>query len=108
MTDTTAPRYPDQGGFVSPDAVPELLPPGLAPEVATLLFVHAHPDDESIATGAAMARYAGLGARVELLTMTRGEMRTPAPSTSSSATTDSRPPSEPSTSTAPPAAAACT
>ncbi|MCP3426097.1 PIG-L family deacetylase [Rothia sp. AR01] len=74
MTDTTAPRYPEQGGFVSPDAVPELLPPGLAPEAATLLFVHAHPDDESIATGAAMARYAGLGARVELLTMTRGEM----------------------------------
>ncbi len=42
-------------------------------EVRRLLLVHAHPDDESIATGATMARYAALGARVTLVTCTRGE-----------------------------------
>ena len=39
-----------------------------------LLLVHAHPDDESIATGGTMARYAAEGARVTLVTCTRGEM----------------------------------
>lgn len=38
-----------------------------------LLLVHAHPDDESITTGATMARYAALGGRVTLLTCTLGE-----------------------------------
>lgn len=38
-----------------------------------MLFVHAHPDDESIATGATMAGYAAAGADVVLLTCTRGE-----------------------------------
>jgi N-acetyl-1-D-myo-inositol-2-amino-2-deoxy-alpha-D-glucopyranoside deacetylase len=38
-----------------------------------LLLVHAHPDDESIATGGTMARYAAEGARVTLVTCTRGE-----------------------------------
>ncbi|GAA2372472.1 N-acetyl-1-D-myo-inositol-2-amino-2-deoxy-alpha-D-glucopyranoside deacetylase [Dactylosporangium salmoneum] len=38
-----------------------------------ILFVHAHPDDESIGTGATMARYAATGARVTLVTCTRGE-----------------------------------
>ena len=38
-----------------------------------LLLVHAHPDDESIATGGVMARYAAEGARVTLVTCTRGE-----------------------------------
>src|SRR3954470_7123426 len=38
-----------------------------------LLFVHAHPDDESIATGATMARYAAEGALVTLVTCTLGE-----------------------------------
>ncbi|MFJ6568319.1 N-acetyl-1-D-myo-inositol-2-amino-2-deoxy-alpha-D-glucopyranoside deacetylase [Streptomyces sp. NPDC091292] len=37
------------------------------------LFVHAHPDDESITTGATMARYAAEGARVTLVTCTLGE-----------------------------------
>ena len=40
----------------------------------SLLLVHAHPDDESIGTGAAMARYAAEGARVTLVTCTRGEL----------------------------------
>ncbi len=38
-----------------------------------LLLVHAHPDDESIFTGATMARYAAEGARVTLVTCTKGE-----------------------------------
>src|SRR4051812_32329976 len=38
-----------------------------------ILFVHAHPDDESIETGATMARHAAEGAHVCLVTCTRGE-----------------------------------
>ncbi|WBB63306.1 N-acetyl-1-D-myo-inositol-2-amino-2-deoxy-alpha-D-glucopyranoside deacetylase [Streptomyces sp. WMMC500] len=38
-----------------------------------LLLVHAHPDDETITTGATMARYAAEGALVTLVTCTRGE-----------------------------------
>jgi N-acetyl-1-D-myo-inositol-2-amino-2-deoxy-alpha-D-glucopyranoside deacetylase len=37
------------------------------------LLVHAHPDDESIATGATMAKYADEGALVTLVTCTLGE-----------------------------------
>jgi len=39
-----------------------------------LLLVHAHPDDESIGTGATMAKYAAEGARVTLVTCTLGEL----------------------------------
>ena len=39
-----------------------------------LLLVHAHPDDESIYTGATMARYAAEGARVTHVTCTLGEL----------------------------------
>jgi N-acetyl-1-D-myo-inositol-2-amino-2-deoxy-alpha-D-glucopyranoside deacetylase len=39
-----------------------------------LLLVHAHPDDESIFTGATMAKYAAEGARVTLVTCTLGEL----------------------------------
>ncbi|MEI6372380.1 MAG: N-acetyl-1-D-myo-inositol-2-amino-2-deoxy-alpha-D-glucopyranoside deacetylase [Actinomycetes bacterium] len=38
-----------------------------------LLLVHAHPDDECIATGASMAMYAAQGAHVTLVTCTLGE-----------------------------------
>ncbi len=38
-----------------------------------LLLVHAHPDDETIGTGATMARYAAEGALVTLVTCTLGE-----------------------------------
>jgi len=38
-----------------------------------LLLVHAHPDDECIATGATMARYVAEGAGVTLVTCTLGE-----------------------------------
>lgn len=39
----------------------------------SLLLVHAHPDDESIGTGATMAGYVARGARVTLVTCTLGE-----------------------------------
>jgi N-acetyl-1-D-myo-inositol-2-amino-2-deoxy-alpha-D-glucopyranoside deacetylase len=38
-----------------------------------LLLVHAHPDDETIGTGATMAKYAAEGAGVTLVTCTLGE-----------------------------------
>jgi N-acetyl-1-D-myo-inositol-2-amino-2-deoxy-alpha-D-glucopyranoside deacetylase len=38
-----------------------------------MLLVHAHPDDETIGTGATMARYAAEGAHVTLITCTLGE-----------------------------------
>jgi N-acetyl-1-D-myo-inositol-2-amino-2-deoxy-alpha-D-glucopyranoside deacetylase len=38
-----------------------------------LLLVHAHPDDETIVTGATMAKYAAEGALVTLVTCTLGE-----------------------------------
>jgi LmbE family N-acetylglucosaminyl deacetylase len=41
--------------------------------MATLLLVHAHPDDECIATGGVMLRAHHEGKRVVLLTATRGE-----------------------------------
>jgi N-acetyl-1-D-myo-inositol-2-amino-2-deoxy-alpha-D-glucopyranoside deacetylase len=39
-----------------------------------LLFVHAHPDDEALGTGATMAKYAAEGAHVCLVTCTLGEL----------------------------------
>jgi N-acetyl-1-D-myo-inositol-2-amino-2-deoxy-alpha-D-glucopyranoside deacetylase len=38
-----------------------------------ILFVHAHPDDETITTGAAIARCVSLGAAVTVVTLTLGE-----------------------------------
>jgi N-acetyl-1-D-myo-inositol-2-amino-2-deoxy-alpha-D-glucopyranoside deacetylase len=38
-----------------------------------LLLVHAHPDDETIGTGATMAKYVAEGAQVTLVTCTLGE-----------------------------------
>ncbi|GII60206.1 1D-myo-inositol 2-acetamido-2-deoxy-alpha-D-glucopyranoside deacetylase [Sphaerisporangium krabiense] len=43
------------------------------PPERRILFVHAHPDDETIGTGATMARYAAEGAHVCLVTCTLGE-----------------------------------
>ena len=39
----------------------------------TVLAVHAHPDDESLSTGALLAALAADGTRVVLVTATRGE-----------------------------------
>lgn len=44
------------------------------PDVPTLLFVHAHPDDEASTTGGTIAAYAAAGARVVLVTCTDGEL----------------------------------
>ncbi len=48
--------------------------PSTHPADRRLLLVHAHPDDETITTGATMARYAAEGATVTLVTCTRGEL----------------------------------
>ncbi|WP_432515256.1 N-acetyl-1-D-myo-inositol-2-amino-2-deoxy-alpha-D-glucopyranoside deacetylase [Kineococcus sp. SYSU DK001] len=61
------------------DALGELEPAAAAAmdhldQPRRVLFVHAHPDDETIGTGATMARYAEAGATVVLLTLTRGEL----------------------------------
>src|SRR5215472_17437533 len=53
--------------------MPAILPDNLAMG-RSLLLVHAHPDDESIATGATMAKYAAAGARVTMVTCTLGEL----------------------------------
>lgn len=42
-------------------------------ETPRLLFVHAHPDDETLTTGATIAHYAALGAQVQVVTCTLGE-----------------------------------
>jgi N-acetyl-1-D-myo-inositol-2-amino-2-deoxy-alpha-D-glucopyranoside deacetylase len=42
-------------------------------ENSRLLFVHAHPDDETLTTGATIAHYVSRGARVQVLTCTLGE-----------------------------------
>jgi N-acetyl-1-D-myo-inositol-2-amino-2-deoxy-alpha-D-glucopyranoside deacetylase len=42
-------------------------------ETPRLLFVHAHPDDESLANGATIAHYAARGAQVHVVTCTLGE-----------------------------------
>lgn len=42
-------------------------------ETPRLLFVHAHPDDESLNNGATIAHYAALGAQVSVVTCTLGE-----------------------------------
>ncbi|MFI8596182.1 PIG-L family deacetylase [Rothia koreensis] len=68
------PFYPEQAEYTAPDALASLLPESLDPRHATMLFIHAHPDDESTSTGATMSHYARAGAAVDLLTMSRGEM----------------------------------
>jgi len=53
------------------DPVPDDPVPAHRP---TLMTVHAHPDDETIGTGGAMARAVSAGHRVVLVTCTRGEL----------------------------------
>jgi LmbE family N-acetylglucosaminyl deacetylase len=45
-----------------------------AGSVTTVVFFHAHPDDETIATGGTMAQLADEGHRVVLVLATRGEL----------------------------------
>ncbi|CAM4446897.1 1D-myo-inositol 2-acetamido-2-deoxy-alpha-D-glucopyranoside deacetylase [Mycobacterium basiliense] len=42
-------------------------------ETPRLLFVHAHPDDESLSNGATIAHYSARGAQVQVVTCTLGE-----------------------------------
>ncbi|BBX15333.1 N-acetyl-1-D-myo-inositol-2-amino-2-deoxy-alpha-D-glucopyranoside deacetylase [Mycolicibacterium duvalii] len=42
-------------------------------ETPRLLFVHAHPDDETLTTGATIAHYTSRGAQVQVVTCTLGE-----------------------------------
>ena len=42
-------------------------------ETPRLLFVHAHPDDESLSNGATIAHYSARGAQVRVVTCTLGE-----------------------------------
>jgi LmbE family N-acetylglucosaminyl deacetylase len=52
---------------------------GTLRHVATLVFFHAHPDDEAIATGGTMARAVDDGHRVVLVVATHGEHGEPVP-----------------------------
>jgi LmbE family N-acetylglucosaminyl deacetylase len=47
--------------------------------VGTIVSFHAHPDDESIASGGTLARAAAAGHRVVLVFATRGELGEPVP-----------------------------
>ena len=49
-------------------------PAAPTPHRPTLMTVHAHPDDETIGTGGAMAKAVDAGHRVVLVTCTRGEL----------------------------------
>ncbi|MCW2665831.1 MAG: 1D-myo-inosityl-2-acetamido-2-deoxy-alpha-D-glucopyranoside deacetylase [Frankiales bacterium] len=87
MTDATLPPPPEPGERLSFDpeqdvlAEAEALIDGAAEAVditpldhsRRLLLVHAHPDDETIGTGASMARYASENVLVTLVTCTLGE-----------------------------------
>ena len=86
MTDATLPP-PEPDERTEPDVVAAVLAEAetaveAAAEVGDispldsprrLLLVHAHPDDETIGTGAVMAKYAAEGAAVTLVTCTLGE-----------------------------------
>lgn len=54
-------------------AAPPAAGPSLIDGCRSVLFVHAHPDDETISTGALIAELVARGIRVTLLTATRGE-----------------------------------
>src|SRR4051794_17994119 len=87
MTDATLPQPPDPGERVPVDPSEAVLAEaatavdGAAQREAftpldfprRLLLVHAHPDDETIGTGATMAKYAAENALVTLVTCTLGE-----------------------------------
>lgn len=52
---------------------------GTLPGVANLVFFHAHPDDEAIATGGTMAAASQAGHQVWLVVATHGELGEPVP-----------------------------
>lgn len=74
LSQDNTPYYPVAGEHITDTAVDTLAPAGKSVADTVFLFVHAHPDDESSSTGATMGALAKAGAKVHLLTMTRGEM----------------------------------
>ena len=68
-----AARESPKSAVVAPDAGSRVARNMPRQEVPRLLFVHAHPDDETLATGATIAHYAALGAQVCVVTCTLGE-----------------------------------
>jgi N-acetyl-1-D-myo-inositol-2-amino-2-deoxy-alpha-D-glucopyranoside deacetylase len=87
MSDTTLPPPPDPGEKIPTDPAEAVLAAAeTTVELASddgdfaaldvprrMLLVHAHPDDETIGTGATMAKYAAEKALVTLVTCTLGE-----------------------------------
>lgn len=57
----------------APDRATTTDPWALLEQSSTVLAVHAHPDDESLATGPLLAHLSAIGVRVALVTATRGE-----------------------------------
>ena len=74
MNHDARPYYPVAGEVITDNALSTLIPEGYSPQETTLLFVHAHPDDEASSTGATIGALTAAGVTVHLLTMTRGEM----------------------------------
>lgn len=58
----------------SPDATAERPPLSTSSDLERVLVVHAHPDDETIVTGATLATLVARGALVTVVTCTRGEL----------------------------------
>ena len=87
MSDLTLPPPPEPGERLPLDAeqavlaeaeaavdgAPDVLDLGPLDHPRRLLLVHAHPDDETIGTGATMAKHAAHGDLVTLVTCTLGE-----------------------------------
>ncbi len=87
MSDATLPPPPEPGERISLDvadavlaeaeatveAAPDVLDLAPLDRARRLLLVHAHPDDETLGTGATMAKHAGAGDLVTLVTCTLGE-----------------------------------
>jgi N-acetyl-1-D-myo-inositol-2-amino-2-deoxy-alpha-D-glucopyranoside deacetylase len=59
---------------MSPTSEQTLPAPDAGRPVERVLVVHAHPDDETIVTGATLATLVDAGARVTVVTCTRGEL----------------------------------
>ena len=71
QSESTAAAASGDPRTANPPANP--LPMPSDPHILTLMSVHAHPDDETISAGGAMAKAVAQGRRVVLVTSTRGE-----------------------------------
>lgn len=79
VTDSADDAMPSRPQATAVRGVPRYRPPAdpeelsMAPAAPTLLCVHPHPDDESIACGGVLARAADAGLRTVVVTCTGGE-----------------------------------